>query len=198
GAADPGLWARFLEEARITGQLEHPGIVPIYELASSPADRTPFYTMRFIRGRTLTEAARAYHEARAAGRAGPLELRELLTAFVGVCNAVAYAHARGVIHRDLKGRNVVLGDFGEVLVLDWGLAKVVGGDAPDAAAGPVSVPPSGDRGATQVGQIVGTPSYMSPEQAEGRVDRLDARTDVFGLGAILYEILTGRPPFAGD
>jgi hypothetical protein len=124
-AGNPVVWARFLKEAQITGQLEHPGIVPIYEMGKRPDDQAPFYTMRFVRGRTLSEAVAAYHQKRSRGEAKPLELRELLTAFVGVCNAVAYAHSRGVLHRDLKPQNVVLGDYGEVIVLDWGLAKLL-------------------------------------------------------------------------
>src|SRR5262249_26256895 len=112
-AGSPALRARFLEEAQITGQLEHPGIAPGHALAGA-AQGQPFYTMRCVRGRTLTEAARAYHEKGAAGQADPLELPALLNAFVAVCNAAAYAHARGVVHRDLKGQNIVLGDFGEV------------------------------------------------------------------------------------
>jgi tRNA A-37 threonylcarbamoyl transferase component Bud32 len=112
--------ARFLREARITGQLEHPGVVPVYELGRHPGSQQPFYTMRFVRGRTLSEAAHDYHRKRAAGQAESLDLLALLDAFVAVCNTVAYAHARGVLHRDLKPQNVVLGDFGEVIVLDWG------------------------------------------------------------------------------
>ncbi|MCI0456759.1 MAG: serine/threonine protein kinase, partial [Gemmataceae bacterium] len=118
--------ARFLHEAQITGQLEHPGIVPVYELTQRPDDHQPFYTMRFIKGRTFCDAIRTYHQKRATGRAEPLEQIALLNAFVAVCNAVAYAHSRGVIHRDLKGQNIVLGDFGEVIVLDGGFAKVLG------------------------------------------------------------------------
>jgi eukaryotic-like serine/threonine-protein kinase len=110
--------ARFLQEARITGQLEHPGIVPVYELAIGPDDQQAFYTMRLVKGRTLSEAAHAYHKNRREGQVASLELVTLLNAFVSVCNTVAYAHSRGVIHRDLKGQNVVLGDFGEVVVLD--------------------------------------------------------------------------------
>ena len=117
--------SRFLYEAKITAQLEHPGIVPVYELGEGDA---PYYTMRFVRGRTLSEAIRAYHKKRAAGEADSVGLVDLLSAFVSVCHAVAYAHSRGIIHRDLKGQNVVLGDFGEVIVLDWGLAKRVGPD----------------------------------------------------------------------
>src|SRR5262249_38577198 len=114
--ADPGFWGRFVREAQVTGQLEHPGIVPVYEVGRRPQDDQPFYTMRFVRGRTLKDAIAAYHERRQRKEAGRLELRELLTAFVGVCNAVAYAHSRGVLHRDLKPANVALGDYGEVMV----------------------------------------------------------------------------------
>ena len=162
------LWSRFLEEAQITGQLEHPNIVPVYELVRPADGHQPFYTMRFVKGRTLTEAIRAYHDA--AGRARPARSTSMtpLNAFVGVCNAVAYAHSRGVIHRDLKGQNVVLGDFGEVIVLDWGLAKLV--DRPEETLTPAGDrrAPTRGRDATMQGQALGTPAYMAPEQAEGR------------------------------
>lgn len=122
-----------------------------------------------------------------------MELRELITAIIGVANAVAYAHSRGVLHRDLKGQNVVLGDFGEVIVLDWGLACVIGAPVTDADQLPVSG--SGISDQIHAGQIVGTPAYMSPEQAAGDHETLNAQTDVFGLGALLYELLTGESPF---
>jgi WD40 repeat protein/tRNA A-37 threonylcarbamoyl transferase component Bud32 len=192
-----GFTNRFLHEAQITGQLEHPGIVPVYELARRSDVSQPFYTMRFIKGRTLTDAIRAYHEKRAAGRAEPLEQVALLNAFVATCNAVAYAHSRGVIHRDLKGQNVVLGDFGEVVVLDWGFAKVLARAEGSTEAAPVLLAEEASPCHTLQGQVIGTPAYMAPEQAEGQTERIGCHTDVYGLGAILYELLTGRPPFPG-
>src|SRR5262249_54186994 len=161
-----------------------------------------FYTMRFVHGQTLREASVKYHGQRRAGRADVLGLRRLLDAFVGVCNAVAYAHSRGVLHRDLKGQNVILGEYGEVVLLDWGLAKVIDPDrrgpspAPEGAEPPAPVVVETDTpvGETMPGQLLGTPGYMAPEQAQGRQDLVDARTDIYGLGAILFEILTGRAP----
>jgi eukaryotic-like serine/threonine-protein kinase len=198
-AADPAFVARFIREARITGRLQHPGVVPVYELAPQSGDEPSYYTMRLVQGRTMSEAARDYHRRRKAKETNSLDLIRLLNAFVAVCNAVAYAHTRGVIHRDLKGQNVVLGEFGEVIVLDWGFAKEEK-DRPeenDDLVAPITSPGPTLQDETQAGQVLGTPAYMAPEQAAGRLDLIDRRTDVFGLGAILYEILTGDPPFTG-
>src|SRR5262245_34379328 len=127
-AADPAMAARFLREARVTGRLQHPGIVPVYEMSPGSKGEPPFYTMRLIRGQTLTEATRAYHRRQAAGHrvhVDRLGLIRLINDYVTVCQTVAYAHTQGIVHRDLKGQNVVLGDFGEVAVLDWGFAKLL-------------------------------------------------------------------------
>jgi uncharacterized protein (TIGR03067 family) len=211
-ASNPAAAARFVEEARIAAQLQHPGIIPVHELSLASGTQTSFYTMKFVRGRTLADACKLYHERREAGTASTLELRELLGAFITVCQAVAYAHSRNVIHRDLKPSNVALGEYGEVLVLDFGLSKVVSdGTARDNVDGriststdeqaqkllPVSLPQDDSREKTLQGQVLGTPSYMSPEQAQGNLHQVDQRSDIYGLGAILYEILTGQPPFFG-
>jgi PAS domain S-box-containing protein len=196
-ASDVPLTQRFIREAQITGQLEHPGIVPVYDFGWNSTTGEPFYTMRFVRGRTMVDASVTYHEKRLQDQADPLELVTLLSAFVAVCNAMAYAHSHRILHRDLKGENILLGDFGEVLVVDWGLAKTL--DAEEAA-----LTPGGDwlgqRGSdrTIAGSIIGTPGYMAPEQADGRLDLIDHRTDIYGLGAILYEVLTGRPPSSAE
>lgn len=199
--ASTTLQDRFVEEAKITGQLEHPGIVPVYELARRGENALPFYTMRFVQGRTLMAATREYHKKRQAGEAGRLELDALLNAFVAVCNTLAYAHSRGVIHRDLKGENIVLGDYGEVIVLDWGLAKVyLAQDTGDSTevSGLVSIDRDETFEGTRDGQVMGTPAYIPPEQATGRLDLVGPRSDVYGLGAILYEIIAGHPPFRGQ
>jgi serine/threonine-protein kinase len=208
----PEARQRFLNEAAITGQLEHPGIVPIYTVEDDGAEQ-PFYVMRFVEGKTLAAAIRECHEielpeGRSSQRRDPSfqspRFRNLLQRFMSVCNTVAYAHSKHVIHRDLKPSNIMLGEYGETLVLDWGLAKVLDGSTSLTASGPVSLPPNpeslldsfatGDL--TEVGQIMGTPAYMSPEQARG--DAVGTSTDLWSLGAILYEMLTGRPPFVGQ
>ena len=185
--------ARFLAEARVTGRLVHPGIVAVHDLGEGP-DGSPYYTMPFVAGKTLEGAIADHHRAVGKGLAGGVERNALLMALVAVCNAVAYAHSRGIIHRDLKGQNVILGEFGESILLDWGLAKSL--DPADADWQPTDGPwlPAG---ATQDGQVMGTPAWMAPEQAEGRADLVGTRTDVYALGAILFHILTGRAPFDG-
>ena len=192
----PAAVRRFLREAQITGQLEHPNIVPVYHLGWHPKQGEPFYTMRLERGETLRDKIDELH--RRLGEQGPdrLALRQLLTTFVSVCNAVGYAHSRGVIHRDLKPANIVLGAFGEVVVLDWGLAKLIDSTEPDT--GPITVSEAANLEETLDGGVLGTPAYMAPEQAAGHNVVVDVRTDVYGLGGILFDCLTGRAPHRGD
>lgn len=189
------LQHRFAQEAKITGQLEHPNVVPVYERGVRPETGQPFYAMRFLKGRPLGEAIA---DCRNKGKspAAVVAMSRLLAAFVSICKAVAYAHSRGIIHRDLKPENILLGEFGEVMVLDWGLAKVIDAAEDSLANVCVDSPAPTNRLATTVGSVVGTPGYMSPEQASGDQSRLGRHTDVYGLGAILYEILTGRAPHA--
>ena len=201
-AADQDKRARFVVEAEITGRLEHPGIVPVYGLGTYD-DGRPFYAMRFIRGDNLKSAIEQFHQAEEKGRdpgERNLALLKLLRRFLDVCNAIDYAHSRGVLHRDLKPGNIMLGKFGETLVVDWGLAKSVG--RPEAAPASATlddrtlVPQSGsDLRGTELGARLGTPAYMSPEQAAGRIDDLGPASDVYSLGATLYCLLTGRAPF---
>ncbi len=193
GAESPTAMARFRREAEITGQLEHPNIVPVYQSGEDTHSHHPFYVMRFVGKKTLSDAVADYHTRRAAGLADTVELHRLLGAFLSVCQAVAFAHSRGVLHRDLKPENVALGNFGQVIVLDWGLAKRTDdGDWQDSAPGTLSGGSTVEH--TMAGQVLGTPHYMSPEQAAGRVECMDERTDVYGLGATLFSILTGYAP----
>ncbi|MCB9681194.1 MAG: SUMF1/EgtB/PvdO family nonheme iron enzyme [Alphaproteobacteria bacterium] len=197
----PTLAARFVEEAQAQAQLVHPGIVPVHELGTL-ADGRPYFTMALVQGRTLSDVLAVAHPSRRTPTHGAeaWSLRRLVEAFARVCEAVAYAHDRGVVHRDLKPDNVVVGGFGEVMVLDWGLAKVLGRVdrvTPPGGVDPVHTGRSADAvWATRVGAVAGTPAYMAPEQARGEVDRIDARTDVYALGAMLYEVLTGEAPYA--
>jgi serine/threonine-protein kinase len=189
---------RFLLEAEITGGLEHPGIVPVYGLGKY-ADGRPFYAMRFVKGDSLKDAIERFHKAEKPSRdAGErtLELRKLLGRFLDVCNAVAYAHSRGVLHRDLKPGNIMLGPYGETLVVDWGLAKSVGRPEGYVQSDEKTLRPASASGSTftQMGSAVGTPAYMSPEQAAGRINELGPASDVYSLGATFYCLLTGRAP----
>jgi eukaryotic-like serine/threonine-protein kinase len=174
---------RFLREARVQGQLEHPAVVPVYELGEEGG--APFFTMKRVRGKTLGHLLELLASGDRQTRR-QYTRRRLLTAFSQLCVAIDFAHSRGVLHRDLKPENVMLGDFGEVHVLDWGLARVAGiEDSPGVAS--MSL---GAAGATQAGTMMGTPGYMAPEQVEGDLERLAGWTDVYALGAILFEILT--------
>ena len=201
-ADDPTSRRRFLVEAEIAGGLEHPGIVPVYGLGSYSNGR-PFYAMRFIRGDSLKEAIAAFHAdaslKRDPGRRS-LELQKLLRRFLDVCNAIEYAHSRGVLHRDLKPGNIIVGKHGETLVVDWGLAKSVGRSEPGAASEERTLVPSSASGSAETlpGSVMGTPAFMSPEQAVGDLDRLGPGSDVYSLGATLYVLLTGHPPFEGN
>jgi serine/threonine-protein kinase len=190
---------RFLLEAEITGGLEHPGIVPVYGLGTYP-DGRPYYAMRFIRGESLKDAIERFHSGRTSRRDASLhslELRKLLLRFLEVCNAIEYAHTRGVLHRDVKPGNIIVGKHGETLVVDWGLAKARG--RPDASEQlderPLVPSASSSTVETIPGTAFGTPAYMSPEQARGDLEHLGPRSDVYSLGATLYCLLTGRAPF---
>jgi serine/threonine-protein kinase len=195
----PESRSRFVLEAEITGGLEHPGIVPVYGLGYDAAGR-PFYAMRFIKGDSLKDAIDAFHRDAPAQEPGErnLALRALLGRFVAVCNAVAYAHSRGILHRDLKPSNIMLGKFGETMVVDWGMAKPVdraGTDPDERTLRPAAASSSA---LTQAGSALGTPAFMSPEQAAGNTERMGPAADVYSLGATLYCLLTGKPPFGGS
>jgi serine/threonine-protein kinase len=196
-AWDASSRTRFLLEAEITGRLEHPGIVPVYSMGTTSSG-TPFYVMRFIRGDSLKEAIASFHDnsSRISAHERRMALRMLVRRLVDVCNAIEYAHSRGVLHRDLKPGNIMLGKYGETLVVDWGLARTGVRPATEPSPEePTYVPLSSDVSSeTRMGSVVGTLAYMSPEQAEGRLDLLGPPADVYGLGATLYCLLTGRQP----
>lgn len=205
---------RFLLEAEVTSQLEHPGIAPVHGRGRTE-DGRPFYTMRFIEGETLQDATRRYHAPTGIpSERRNAEMRRLLRAFVGVCETVAYAHSKGVIHRDLKPSNVMVGPFGEVLVMDWGLAKqarsqesaVRSRESEDKSSNdsahsvtdtPVDIPATPSIDLTVYGRAKGSPSFMSPEQARGEWDRVGPASDIYSLGSTLFYVLTGRVPYDG-
>jgi serine/threonine-protein kinase len=186
---------RFDEEVRIAAQLQHPAIIPVHDHGRL-ADGRPWFVMQIVRGRTLEEAMVGVHRALRLGREASdhgFTLRRLLELFLRACEAVAYAHVRGVVHRDLKPANIMLGDYGEVFVVDWGLAKVLGQERSADETLDEPIAPLGKR-MTQAGAITGTPSYMAPEQAQGRSEEAGAPADVHALGASLYDLLCERPP----
>src|SRR5580700_2158220 len=180
------LSARLLREAQILGRLEHPGIVPVHD-AGTLADGRPFYAMKFVEGERLDMLARRIDA-----------IPDRLRIFQRICEAVAFAHARGILHRDLKPENVMVGPFGEVLVMDWGVAKILREDRTpreDHAEVPVESSPAETKPLkTAHGTVLGTAGYMAPEQARGEIDRLDERADIYSLGAILVFLVSGKKP----
>ncbi len=219
---DPRAERAFQREVQITSMLEHPSIVPVHSVGKG-SDGRPFYSMRYVEGQTLQQAIDTLHSS---GRLDSTALRSLLTHFIQICKTIAFANSRGIVHRDLKPSNIAIGPFGQTLVLDWGLAKEITKECHPAARledaradhqvslesaslrngsipSPIAwhdtdhAPEETCRGETAIGDVIGTPAFMSPEQAMGRVQDISHRTDVFGLGAVLYTILFGRPPYVG-
>lgn len=186
---------RFEREARVLARVEHPNIVPLHE-AGRTVDGSPYYTMKLVRGRTLQAILNAIRRGD-----DPHKLAELLGIFRKICDAVAFAHSRGIVHRDLKPENIMVGEFGEVLVMDWGLAKILGESedesAPISELPPADADPAESGGLTMEGQVLGTPQYMSPEQSSGRLADIGVRSDIYSLGGILQAIVTLRPPVSG-
>ena len=193
--------ARFMEEARITAKLQHPGIVPVHDIGQLDDGRY-YFTMKEVLGRTLRETIRMVHSSGGQPSDGVWTFRRVVDSFLTVCEAVAFAHQQAVVHRDLKPSNVMVGDFGQTLVMDWGLAKALGApeleEPPSEEQEPLAPRSWSGAPSTQLGAVVGTPAYMPPEQARGELDQVGPHSDVYSLGAILYEILFGKEPFVGS
>jgi len=201
---DPAAVARFVREARTTARLEHPGVVPVHEIGRLTDGRW-YFTMEEVRGRTLADVIAEVHGAARGGAWGTgatgWTFRRLIEAFRKVCETVAFAHSRGVVHRDIKPKNIMVGDYGETLVLDWGLAKSVDGEpeiSQDVLLDELVARAGADLLETPPGWVVGTPAYMPPELAQGKAAELAPTIDVYSLGALLYEILSGDPPYRGE
>jgi serine/threonine protein kinase len=191
---DPGLFRRFITEARITAGLEHPNIIPVHDLGVLP-DGTPYFSMKLVQGESLAEILRRV-DAGDPAYTERYSLYALLSIFRKVCDAIAFAHSKEIIHRDIKPANIMLAKFGEVLVMDWGLARSSHFDEPPPPASLFGSKDDGDR--TRFGVIKGTPSYMPPELAKGLADQVDHRTDIFLLGSTLYTIAALQSPYSGD
>jgi len=190
-ADDPGTLARFVEEAQITGQLDHPNIVPVYDIGVDENGLPTRFTMKLVHGETLA----ALLDERAKNPDDHEALEAMLQVFSKICDAVSFAHSRGVVHRDLKPSNVMVGSHGQVYVMDWGIALLLAGER----SSNTQVKTGGNEAtAERLGTLSGTAAYMAPEQAYGRTPEIDERTDVFGLGAMLYEIITFQPPYSAD
>lgn len=203
GSGNDEAGERFLREAKVTGQLEHPNIVPVYEIGERD-DGSVYYTMKYVRGKTMAARLREIRkDEKLSDEQKSAERLKLLDAFVAMCNAIAFAHSRGVIHRDIKPENVMLGDFGETMLLDWGLARVKNQkdyavkNRPKERNISDSLRESADASKTQDGYIIGTPAYMPPEQGRGDQEEVDEKSDIYSLGSVLYEILAGAPPYEG-
>src|SRR5256885_1047639 len=197
---------RFVKEAQATGRLEHPNIVPVHDLGVDGEGRI-YFTLKYVKGLSLKEVIRGRRDATQLEDKRKFRdvfsSRQMIEILISVCNAVAYAHSKDIIHRDLKPDNIMLGKFGEVLVMDWGLAKILSQHISEESAKAeafldLNLRATLDSNMTMEGSIAGTPAYMSPEQAAGKISELDQRTDIYALGAILYEILCGFPPYRGS
>ncbi len=191
---DSPAMEHFRREAEVTGRLDHPCIVPIYQFGQDESTGKAFYVMRFLGKRTLQDAIAEYHERRQAGNEEPMMLNRLLSALVNVCNALSHAHSQKIIHRDLKPENIALDEFGQVTLLDWGLAKINDATGMYEVNGRSEPGDLHGAGSTCVGRVLGTPLYMAPEQAAGRLDEVDQLSDVYAIGGVLYAILTGDAP----